>query len=90
MRHYYDAYNLLRRPDVQQFIGTEPYKTHKQKRFRQGDNPDITQNQAFILADPATRDLYAEAYDASTGLYFGKKPGFAEILTEFGKWTSRL
>jgi len=90
MRHYYDAYNLLRRPDVQAFIGTGPYKAHKQKRFRQEDNHDITQNQAFILADPATRKLYAEAYDRSKILYFGEKPTFDEILTKFGKWAFRL
>jgi Nucleotidyl transferase AbiEii toxin, Type IV TA system len=61
MRHYYDAYSLLRRKDVQDFIGTEEYKAHKKKRFRPGDDHDITQNQAFILADPATRELYAKA-----------------------------
>jgi Nucleotidyl transferase AbiEii toxin, Type IV TA system len=90
MRHYYDAYNLLRRPDVQSFIGTEPYKAHKRKRFRRDDNHDITQNQAFILADPATRKFYAEAYEASKTLYFGKRPTFDEILAEFSKWANRL
>ena len=29
MRHYYDVYSLLRRPEVQAFIGTEAYKAHK-------------------------------------------------------------
>lgn len=90
MRHYYDAYNLLRRSDVQTFIGTQPYKVHKQKRFRRDDNHDITKNQAFILADSATRKLYAEAYETSTTLYFGKKPSFDEILAEFGQWADRL
>ena len=90
MRHYYDAYNLIRRPEVQAFIGTEDYKAHKKKRFRPTDNPDITQNQAFTLSDPVTRDLYAKAYEASTTLYFGKKPTFDEILAEFGKRAARL
>ncbi|MGH9810231.1 MAG: nucleotidyl transferase AbiEii/AbiGii toxin family protein, partial [Terriglobia bacterium] len=26
MRHYYDIYSLLQRPEVQKFIGTEEYK----------------------------------------------------------------
>lgn len=90
MRHYYDAYNLLRLPDVQAFIGTEAYKAHKQKRFRRDDNHDIARNPAFILADPATRKLYGEAYETSKTLYFGKKPAFDEILTEFGKRAARL
>jgi hypothetical protein len=90
MRHYYDAYNLLRRPDVQAFIGTEAYNAHKEKRFRKDDDPDITQNQAFTLANPATRNLYAKAYEVSRTLYFGKKPTFDEILAAFGDWAVRL
>lgn len=90
MRHYYDVYSLLRRPEVQAFIGTEAYKQHKKKRFRPGDNPDITRNQAFELADPATREMYAKAYAESAALYFGKKPTFDEIVEEIGKWADRL
>ena len=26
MRHYYDVYSLLKRPEVQEFIGTDAYK----------------------------------------------------------------
>ena len=55
MRHYYDVYGLLQRPEVQAFIGTEAYKAHKTKRFSGGDNPNIAQNQALILSDPETR-----------------------------------
>jgi Phage integrase family/Nucleotidyl transferase AbiEii toxin, Type IV TA system len=29
MRHYYDVHNLLKRPEVQEFIGTDAYKEHK-------------------------------------------------------------
>jgi hypothetical protein len=90
MRHYYDACSLLRRSDVQAFIGTDAYKVHKKKRFRPADDPDITRNQAFVLADPATREVYAKAYAESTTLYFGEKPTFEEILTEIGKWGDRL
>jgi Nucleotidyl transferase AbiEii toxin, Type IV TA system len=47
MRHYYDVYSLLRRPEVQSFIGTVDYQDHKAKRFRGGDNPNIAQNLGF-------------------------------------------
>jgi nucleotidyltransferase AbiEii toxin of type IV toxin-antitoxin system len=73
MRHYYDVYSLLHRPDVQAFIGTEPYRAHKAKRFRQGDNQNIAENQAFLLDDPKTRKMYAEAFAGSTALYYGAK-----------------
>jgi hypothetical protein len=58
MRHYYDVYCLLERPEVQALIGTDAYKDHKAKRFRKGDNPKITENQAFVLTDPKTRKLF--------------------------------
>lgn len=90
MRHYYDVYSLLRRPEVQAFIGTEAYKAHKTKRFRGGDNPNIAQNQAFILADPETRKAYAKAFAESSALYCADKPTFEQILKEIGTWADRL
>lgn len=90
MRHYYDIYELLKRPEVQKFIGTDEYKAHKQKRFRQGDNQNIAQNEAFILSDVKTRTLYAKAYEASSALYYADKPTFEEILAAIKKWINKL
>jgi hypothetical protein len=90
MRHYYDIWSLLRRPEVQKFIGTEAYKTHKQARFRQADNQNITENEAFILNNSATRAFYAKAYEDSSALYYANRPAFAEMMAEIGKWISRL
>ena len=90
MRHYYDAYKLLQRADVQAFIGTDAFKAHKAKRFRQGDNPNIAANQAFILSDPATRKLYEKAYAETSALYYQDKPSFGQILEEIGKWVDKL
>jgi hypothetical protein len=90
MRHYYDVYSLLDRSDVQAFIGTDAYKAHKAKRFRRGDNPNIAQNQAFILNDPATRQTYDAAYSQTSALYYGDKPTFIQILERIGQWTDRM
>jgi Nucleotidyl transferase AbiEii toxin, Type IV TA system len=90
MRHYYDVYSLLQRPDVQAFVGTDEYKTHKKKRFPHADNPNIAENEAFILSEAATRQLYKEAYEKTSALYYNEKPTFAEILEEIGAWTDRL
>ena len=54
MRHYYDVYSLLDRPEVQAFIGTDDYTVHKDRRFRSLDNKKIAKNEAFILSDPET------------------------------------
>ena len=90
MRHYYDVYSLLRRKEVQDFIGTDAYKEHKQKRFRGGDNQNITENEAFILSDPKTRKTYAEAFAKTSALYYGDKPTFEQILAKIAEWIDRL
>ncbi len=90
MRHYYDVYSLLQRPDIQAFVGTDAYKEHKAKRFPRADNPDIAQNQAFILNDPKTRQTYDKAYTATSALYYKAKPTFEQILQEFAVWAQRL
>lgn len=90
MRHYYDAYSLLKRPEVQEFIGTEAYKAHKEARFRQADNQNIAENEAFVLSDAKTRALYANAYESSSALYYAGKPSFEQILAEIKNWTDKL
>jgi len=90
MRHYYDIYSLLRRPEVQAFIGTADYQAHKTKRFRAGDNPNIAQNQAFIVSDPEVRKAYTKAFAESSALYYGDKPTFEQILGEISKSSDRL
>lgn len=90
MRHYYDVYSLLGRPEVQAFIGTPEYEAHKTKRFRGGDNPKISDNEAFRLSDPATRKLYAKAFEESLALYYSDKPTFEQVLARIGNWIDRL
>jgi hypothetical protein len=90
MRHYYDVYRLLHRPEVQAFIGTDDYIAHKDGRFRSLDNRDIAKNEAFILSDPETRKAYAAAYDRTSALYYGSKPTFDQILERIEERIYRL
>ena len=90
MRHYYDIYELLKRPEVQKFVGTEAYKAHRQARFRQADNQNIAQNEAFLISDRKTRALYEKAYETGSALYYADKPTFEQILAEIGKWVGKL
>ena len=80
MRHYYDVFCLLKEPEVHRFIGTRRYKAHKQNRFRKKDNPVLAENEAFLLSDPATREIYANAYARPQTLYYAFKPDFATIM----------
>jgi hypothetical protein len=90
LRHYYDIYSLLERSEVQAFIGTDEYVRHKDRRFRSLDNKNIAKNQAFILSDGETRKTYAETYEKTSALYYGKKPTFDQILKRISGWTDRL
>jgi len=90
MRHYYDVYQLLRTPAVQSFIGSDDYLAHKAKRFPQADNPNIADNPAFMLEDPAVRSGLAGAYAKSAALYYQGQPTFNDILGEIARWADRL
>lgn len=90
MRHYYDVYELLQRKEVQDFIGTAEYREHKQERFRQGDNQNIAENEAFLLNDKENRALYIDAYRRSSALYYAAPPGFEQILDEIKQWIDKL
>jgi hypothetical protein len=87
MRHYYDLSQLLDHPDVQSFIGTEEYHQRKKERFRKADNLKIVENEAFLLSDSETRELYQRAFETTRPLYFGEIPSFDDIL---GKIQSQI
>jgi hypothetical protein len=90
MRHYYDIHQLLQREDVQAFMGAAEYKQHKDDRFPAADNQNIAENEAFILSDPKTRALYADAYERSSSLYYAGKSTFEQILAKIGDSIARL
>jgi hypothetical protein len=90
MRHYYDVYCLLKNPEIQEFILTQEYKDHKEKRFRSGDNPIILENEAFFLREKETRLKYQNEYELSRSLYYEEKPTFHEILQLIEKFAKEL
>jgi len=90
LRHYYDISQLLGHPDVISFIGTPQYHTRKEQRFRKDDNLIIFENEAFLLSDPATREKYTLAYQATASLYFGEQIPFDTILGKIQSQISKL
>ncbi|OGO93714.1 MAG: hypothetical protein A3F41_00895 [Coxiella sp. RIFCSPHIGHO2_12_FULL_44_14] len=80
LRHYYDIYQLLKQQRVLEFIGTDEYQVHKEKRFRSADEKNISKNEAFLLSDNETRALYAKEFEKKSAIYFGEQPHFANIL----------
>ena len=68
-------------PLVQQFIGTEAYKEHKQDRFSKKDlEVPLKENQAFLLDEDEVRILYKKEYEKRPGLYYKGQPVFEDIL----------
>jgi hypothetical protein len=90
LRHYYDLYCLLASPEVQAFIGTADYHTHKQRRFPKADNLHIASNDAFLLRDPAIRTLYETQYRNTSALYYAGQVPFAAILDRIRHYSDRL
>ncbi len=90
LRHYYDISQLLDHPEVTAFIATPEYHARKEQRFRKDDKLIIAENEAFLLSDPATREQYTLAYQATAPLYFGRQPDFESIIEKIGKQIDKL
>lgn len=90
MRHYYDVHCLLADDQVQGFIGSEAYHEHKKRRFRTADEPDFTRNEAFLLTDAVTRDLFEKAYLATRALYYREQPTLSVIMDRIAGHLHRL
>lgn len=81
MRQYYDIYCLLNNPDVQSFIGTPAYEKHKQTRFPKIDlQVPLSQNEAFLLSDPAVHEDFVKRYNATKNLYYEGQPDFEVVI----------
>ena len=71
MRQYYDVYCFLGSADVLKFIGTEEYIAHKEKRLPKADYViPVSENEAFLLNDPAIRNDFKKRYKETSGLYY--------------------
>lgn len=90
LRHYYDVYQLLALPAVQEFIGTLAYEERKRIRFRTGDNVKIAENEAFLLRNSGTRELYETEYKKTTSLYYKGQIPLADILRRIKENIDRL
>jgi len=90
LRHYYDIYCLLEQAEVQGFIGSTAYLAHKQLRFPKADNQHIASNEAFLLSDPAVRNLYERKYRETAALYYAGQVPFATIFDRIAQYRDRL
>ncbi len=90
LRHYYDVFKLLESDRVKKFIGSPEYFAHKKNRFGSKDEPNLTQNQAFILADEKMRNFFKAEYQKTQNLYFKGQPEFEEVLKRMGEYLRKL
>ena len=91
MRQYYDVYCLLANAEVQEFIGTKAYETHKKRRFPKIDfEIPIAQNEAFLLNDKTIRADFEKRYKETESLYYNGQPPFEELLKRIRQNINRL
>jgi len=87
MRQYYDVYCLLQEKAVQEFLGTEEYLSHKDKRFPKIDkSTEIVYNEAFLLSTDKTRLVFRERYNSTSSLYYQGQPDFDEVIEGIRRW----
>ena len=91
MRQYYDIYCLLELKEIQTFIGTDAYHTHKAKRFPKADfEIPIPKNQAFLLHDMEIRTSFKYRYALSRALYYNGQPEFDLLIDRISKYVEKL
>ena len=91
MRQYYDVYSLLGDKSVQEFIGSDKYKQHKENRFPDEDFIiPINKNEAFLLNDKKLRDRFTKRYELTKALYYKGQPPFDDILKRIYSFIDRL
>ncbi|MEE1885499.1 nucleotidyl transferase AbiEii/AbiGii toxin family protein [Pedobacter flavus] len=91
MRQYYDIYSLLENKQVLDFIGSEKYFKHKEKRFPNADKAiSIAQNEAFLLNDQKIRTSFVERYQKTAALYYNGQPAFDKLIERIKKHIDQL
>ncbi len=90
LRHYYDIYQLLDQKCVQDFIGTEEYLKHKDFKFKNNEEKDLTKNDAFIIASDETKEQFEKAFSSTDSLYYKKRPTLKEILDKLSSLLTKL
>lgn len=91
MRQYYDVYCLLGSPEVIEFIGSEEYLAHKEKRFPTVDfEIPISKNEAFLLSSPEIRADFTARYKTTAALYYQGQPPFDELIERIAKHIKKM
>ena len=90
LRHYYDVYCLLGLEEVRAFMGEPAYQERKVQRFRTGDELVIARNPAFILADSAQRERFAQEYRKTAALYYQGQPDFDALVARIHQYIDAM
>lgn len=91
MRQYYDVYSLLNRQEILDFIGSDEYYQHKERRFPAADFViPIRENEAFLLNDAEVKGRLQKRYVQSKALYYTGQPPFEDILKRIQTYIDKL
>jgi hypothetical protein len=91
MRQYYDVFCLLGSPEVIEFIGSEEYLAHKERRFPMPDYEiPIHKNEAFLLSSIEIRADFTARYKTTAALYYQGQPAFEKLLERIAEHCKKL
>jgi len=91
LRQYYDLYELLNHKEVLDFIGTEAYQAHKEKRFRGADKEvPLQENEALRFSSKRIFASYETRYLATSDLYYNGQTAFREIIDRIHQYLPQL
>lgn len=89
LRQYYDIYCLLADKQIQEFIGSDEFHDHVDRRFPKKDKAiPIWKQDALFLPDTEIRAKLTKRYIQTSALYYKGQPDFEEVLDRINHYLS--
>lgn len=98
-RHYYDIYEMCRREEVKEFVGTDAYhgcvaevRKFSQETFPEQALPESNSFAASPAFQPSSESLKAleKNYKADADLFFTEQPPITDVLKKIGELLPKL
>jgi hypothetical protein len=91
MRQYYDIYCLLGNSEIQEFIGSPEYLSHKAARIKGADNLiPLKEHPSLLLNEIEIRESFKSRYLSTSKLYYSGQPEFEIVLARIKEYSSKL
>jgi hypothetical protein len=91
MRQYYDVYCLLGNAEIQEFLGSPEYLSHKASRIKGADNLiPLNKHPALLLNEIEIIESFNNRYLSTSKLYYKGQPDFEEVLARIQLFSNKF